>query len=62
MASKAQELKAAKPELRLFQIPEMDEMTNTHVKPYLYTKTWEEAKNDRIGILHSSGSTGVHGH
>lgn len=42
-----------------FQIPEMDDLLDgdTPVRPYPYTKTYEEAAHDPILILHSSGTT-----
>ena len=29
------------------------------IKPYLWTKTFEDAKNDPLAVFHTSGSTGV---
>ncbi|TVY13347.1 Non-canonical non-ribosomal peptide synthetase FUB8 [Lachnellula arida] len=59
MASKVKTLKEARPEIRTFEIPEMEVLTSTPAKAYPYTKTWEEAKNDRVLIMHTSGSTGT---
>ncbi|CEI60243.1 hypothetical protein FVEN_g6417 [Fusarium venenatum] len=39
-------------------LPE-DESQMENVKPFPYTKTWEEAINDTFCILHTSGSTGL---
>ena len=41
-------------------IPELNDLlSSTRSKPYPYTKTYEEAKNDPFIILHSSGTTGL---
>lgn len=39
-------------------IPSFEEMMTSSPPHYPYTKTFEEAKNDPIVVLHSSGSTG----
>ncbi|KAI9742808.1 MAG: hypothetical protein M1818_003537 [Claussenomyces sp. TS43310] len=59
MARGAEALKVADPELRILEIPDFGVLINTHVKPYPYTKTYEEAEHDRVCILHTSGSTGT---
>ncbi|TVY44409.1 Non-canonical non-ribosomal peptide synthetase [Lachnellula subtilissima] len=59
MASKVKTLKEARPEIRTFEIPKMEILTSTPAKAYPYTKTWEEAKNDRVLIMHTSGSSGT---
>lgn len=46
------------PGTKMIGIPSMEEMTHTPTKNYPYTKTWEEAKNDIVIIIHTSGSTG----
>ena len=59
MASKVKTLKEARPNIRTIEIPAMEVLTSTPAKAYPYTKTWEEAKNDRVLIMHTSGSTGA---
>ncbi|TVY28697.1 Non-canonical non-ribosomal peptide synthetase [Lachnellula hyalina] len=59
MASKVKTLKEARPNIRTIEIPAMEVLTSTPAKAYPYTKTWEEAKNDRVLIMHTSGSTGT---
>jgi acyl-CoA synthetase (AMP-forming)/AMP-acid ligase II len=45
--------------LNIFQVPSFDDMVTCPAKHYPYTKTWEEAKNDPIVIVHTSGTTGT---
>ena len=46
--------------IRAFQVAELDHLLSaTEVQPYLYEKTFEEAKNDPIVISHTSGTTGM---
>ena len=45
--------------LNIFQIPSFEEMVENPVKHYPYEKNWEEAKDDKFLILHTSGSTGA---
>ncbi|OBT53428.1 hypothetical protein VE04_06668 [Pseudogymnoascus sp. 24MN13] len=45
--------------LQIVDVPDLDEMINTPSKPYPYNKTWEEAKDDVVMIVHTSGSTGA---
>lgn len=55
----AASLQTGRPSLTSFQIPEFEDMVQSKSKPYAYTKTWAEAKNDPIMIIHTSGSTGA---
>ncbi|KAK8080222.1 hypothetical protein PG997_008040 [Apiospora hydei] len=46
--------------MRTFTVPELDWFLNeAPIKPYPYTKTFEEARNDPCVILHTTGSTGL---
>jgi acyl-coenzyme A synthetase/AMP-(fatty) acid ligase len=51
--------------MQVMELPELsellpeDESLMENVKPFPYTKTWEEAINDTFCILHTSGSTGL---
>ncbi|KFZ02077.1 hypothetical protein V500_00445 [Pseudogymnoascus sp. VKM F-4518 (FW-2643)] len=45
--------------LQVVEVPDLEEMINTPSKPYLYNKTWEEAKDDVVVVIHTSGSTGA---
>ncbi|KAF7877139.1 hypothetical protein EAF04_000825 [Stromatinia cepivora] len=47
-----------RPAMKAFEIPEFDEMTQKESPPYLYSKTWDEAKDDVIICHHTSGTTG----
>ncbi|APA08871.1 hypothetical protein sscle_04g036410 [Sclerotinia sclerotiorum 1980 UF-70] len=47
-----------RPAMKAFEIPEFDEMTQEEGPPYLYSKTWDEAKDDVIICHHTSGTTG----
>lgn len=54
---------AESPDLAHFVVPDLDVLLNgdksgNAVKPYPYTKTYDEAKLDPYLILHSSGTTG----
>lgn len=41
-------------------VPSLQDLFNVQdVTEYPYTKTYEEAKNDPVCVLHTSGSTGV---
>ena len=43
-----------------FQVAELDRLlTATRVQPYLYEKTFEEAKDDPIVVVYTSGTTGL---
>lgn len=39
-------------------VPSLKIMLDNESEPYPYTKSFEEARNDPIAVLHSSGSTG----
>lgn len=39
-------------------IPSFQEMLDSNPEPYPYEKSFDEAKDDPIVVLHSSGSTG----
>lgn len=54
----AQALAAALPDLKISPIPSLEEMTLSLAIHYPFTKTFAEAKDDTILILHTSGSTG----
>ena len=41
------------------EVPDLEEMISTPSKPYLYNKTWQEAKDDVVLVIHTSGSTGA---
>ena len=46
--------------IRAFQVAELNDLLSaTGVQPYLYEKTFEEAKHDPIVISHTSGTTGM---
>ncbi|EHL02676.1 hypothetical protein M7I_1190 [Glarea lozoyensis 74030] len=53
------ELKNSIPELTMLEVPLLSQMTNSETPHYPYTKTWEQAKDDVVMIIHTSGSTGV---
>lgn len=55
----ATQLKSLTVDLKVIEVPDLDEMINAPSELYLYNKTWEEAKNDIALILHTSGSTGA---
>ena len=52
------QLTAIHPELKLTQIASLDEILNKSGRQYPYSKSFDEARNDPIVVLHSSGSTG----
>lgn len=39
-------------------VPSFQEMLESNPKPYPYEKGFDEARNDPVVVLHSSGSTG----
>lgn len=42
------------------KVPELSDLINIEpVEPYIYTKTWEQGRNDVFALLHTSGSTGL---
>ena len=46
--------------IRALQVAKLDHiLSTTRVQPYLYDKTFEEAKHDPIVISHTSGTTGM---
>lgn len=45
------------PGLNIIQVPSYEEMIKSPVEHYPYLKTWEEAKDNKFLILHTSGST-----
>lgn len=55
----ANQLKSLITGLQVVEIPDMEEMINTPCKPYLYNKTWQQAKDDVALVVHTSGSTGA---
>lgn len=46
------------PGLSIYEIPALEEMYTIPAPSYPYTKTFQEAKHDRVIIVHTSGSTG----
>lgn len=46
-------------DLTIIRLPTLKEMLSGKTETYPYTKTWEEAKDDTVMIVHTSGSTGV---
>lgn len=54
----ADSLQADRPSITSFEIPELEELVREISRPYPYTKTFEEAKDDPLITLHTSGSTG----
>ncbi|KAI0379246.1 acetyl-CoA synthetase-like protein [Hypomontagnella monticulosa] len=52
-------LQALDGSIRSDVVPSFQEMLESNPKPYPYEKTFEEAINDPMIILHSSGSTGM---
>lgn len=45
--------------MRTFVFPELEELLSSQAKPYAYNKSYEEACNDPVVIVHTSGSTGL---
>lgn len=39
-------------------VPSFQEMLESNPEPYIYQKNFDEARDDPIVVLHSSGSTG----
>jgi acyl-coenzyme A synthetase/AMP-(fatty) acid ligase len=59
---KVDDIISARPEMRHFLMPELDELLDEQAGPvpnYPYEKTFEQAKADGYLILHTSGSTGL---
>lgn len=44
--------------MQILQFPDLEHLLNTETTPYPYTKTFEEAYNDPLLSLHTSGTTG----
>ena len=42
-----------------FDVPSVDELLSTTYPHYPYNKTFEDAKNEPLAVLHTSGSTGL---
>ncbi|CZR51448.1 related to NRPS-like enzyme [Phialocephala subalpina] len=45
-------------DVEVLVIPSWDEMLCSQPRSYAYTKSWDEARDDQIIVLHTSGSTG----
>ncbi|KFY07410.1 hypothetical protein V492_07163 [Pseudogymnoascus sp. VKM F-4246] len=45
--------------LKIVEVPSLEDMVSTPSKPYPHNKTWQEAKDDTVIIVHTSGSTGA---
>lgn len=49
-----------KPGLKLFTVPSFEFWLDVKgVKHYAYNKTFEEAKDDPLFVIHTSGTTGM---
>jgi len=59
ISTQAHALQNLVPDLTIHEIPTLNQMLITPTTPYPYTKTYDEAKNDQIIIVHTSGSTGA---
>ncbi|TKA64260.1 hypothetical protein B0A49_09579 [Cryomyces minteri] len=59
LGSKVQSLKESTTGLETWTVPSYAEMTKEEVKLYPYTKSFDEAENDPVIVLHTSGSTGL---
>ncbi|CAG8951144.1 hypothetical protein HYFRA_00006542 [Hymenoscyphus fraxineus] len=46
-------------DLNVLKVPGIHELLDGQTRPYPYNKTWEEAKDDPLLALHTSGSTGI---
>ena len=51
-------LEAALPDVQFWQTPTLNDMLRGESKKFPFTKTFEEAINEPLVIIHSSGSTG----
>jgi acyl-CoA synthetase (AMP-forming)/AMP-acid ligase II len=58
MEAQARALQKLVPGLKIFEVPSLADMVHSKTVHYPYTKTWEEAKDDAVLIVHTSGSTG----
>ncbi|KAH7034609.1 uncharacterized protein B0I36DRAFT_381511 [Microdochium trichocladiopsis] len=54
-----QQLQSLQPQLSATTVPTFDDMLNTNPEHVVFAKTFEQAWNDPVVILHSSGSTGL---
>ncbi|KAI8966246.1 acetyl-CoA synthetase-like protein [Daldinia sp. FL1419] len=52
-------IRTLRPDLRSREIPPFEEIINSAPKHYPYEKSFDEARNEPIVVLHSSGSTGL---
>lgn len=46
-------------EMRVLEIPSVEELLRTSYPSYPYTKTFSEARADPLVVLHTSGTTGL---
>ncbi|KAL9624366.1 MAG: hypothetical protein Q9160_001328 [Pyrenula sp. 1 TL-2023] len=53
-----QEIRRAKPNYECLQLEPINELLKHRSEPFEWSRSFEEAKNDPILVLHSSGSTG----
>jgi acyl-coenzyme A synthetase/AMP-(fatty) acid ligase len=53
-------LVASSPDIDCVEIPSFKEMMQSQSPPYRFDKTFDDARNEPIVILHSSGSTGMY--
>ncbi|TVY44200.1 Non-canonical non-ribosomal peptide synthetase [Lachnellula occidentalis] len=58
LASQAEALQKLSTGLKIFPLPSLDTMIASKTPHYPYGKTWAEAKDDVVMIVHTSGSTG----
>lgn len=58
LAPLVQPLQALDPSINTHGVPSLQEMLDSKPEKYPYEKTFDEARNDPIAVLHSSGSTG----
>ncbi|KAK5015039.1 hypothetical protein LTR39_002826, partial [Cryomyces antarcticus] len=59
LGSKVQSLKESTTGLETWTVSSYVEMTKEEVELYPYTKSFDEAENDPVIVLHTSGSTGL---
>lgn len=62
MAKVVEAVKSLMPALEVTTVQPLSHWIDAFVKPYPYTKSYEDAKWDPIAVLHSSGSTGSVSH
>ncbi|KAF9893545.1 hypothetical protein FE257_010857 [Aspergillus nanangensis] len=59
MAEKANEISQKAPDMQMIVMPGLDEfLKDTVATPCVYTKTWDEAKDDPWMVFHTSETTG----